>query len=976
MTPERWQEIRTVFEKLVTLDRSERSPQLKKMAAADPELHREVESLLDYEGRVDSGFLNTAAANLLKPEGGQVSSRIGHRVGVYQILEEIGHGGMGEVYRAARVDGQYEKLVAVKLVRAGAGTALIVERFRSERQILATLDHPNIARLLDGGTTADGIPYLVMELIEGERIDTYADAHALSISQRLALFREVCAAVHYAHQRLVIHHDIKPSNILVTSEGVPKLLDFGIAKIVDPAGDAETTQVRPMTPEYASPEQIRGEAITTASDVYSLGVVLYQLLTGRSPYPDDLLPHQVGSAVCDSEPGKPSTVVLKFKTRPATQTGEHLSPEQVSSVREGSPRKLCRRLAGDLDDIALMALRKEPERRYGSVEVFAEDIRRHLEGLPVIARRGSWRYRANKFIRRHRAGVAAAAAMGLVLAAGIGATIREARIAQIQRARAEKRFQDVRQLADSLMFEIHDSIEGLPGATTSRKLIVQRSREYLDRLAEESTGDISLQRELASAYERLGNVEGDAYGSSLGDAKGGLQSLEKAVAIRQAIVAANPNNVEDLIALTRAYHETGRIEWYTLGGTQRGLQNLQQAVTIGESAVRMAPENINAIEALARAYQYLGDIQGGSGLRGGTNNLRDALQNHRKALPLLQKVADSTPSDPGKVNLLSRATIGVGDDYLRTGDAQQALTSYQKAEEILRPVADKMNNAVYRRGYAVCHTRMGDALLMLGRPSDALAHYRKERQLLEPLALADPKDMVVQSTFATSEGDIGHALVEAGQVQRGKATLLRAMAKTVAYAKAVGDSYSKTLLASTAALLGEAFERGRDYANAQRYYAQALELYQATSAADPADAEDAVNVVIMRNHRAGARLKSENTTAALEEYRYALNAEDLLAASAPDNVELLYAQADTYTGLGDISRALALRSSDHQESSRQWVQARDWYAKSLTTWQRISGPAAVSPNLFQVTSPRDVARRLSECKTRLAGSNAKEQPTV
>ena len=975
MTPERWQRIRTLYEELVSLDRAERSPQLERIASTDLELHQEVQSLLDCQGRMDSDFLNTAAANLLKPETGWVNSRIGHCVGVYQILEEIGHGGMGEVYRAARIDGQYQKQVAVKLVRAGTGTALVVERFRSERQILATLDHPNIARLLDGGTTADGIPYLVMELIEGERIDAYADAHSLSISQRLALFREVCAAVHYAHQRLVIHRDIKPSNILVTPEGVPKLLDFGIAKIVDPAADAETTQVRPMTPEYASPEQIRGEPITTASDVYSLGVVLYQLLTGRSPYPHHLLPHQVGSAVCESEPGKPSTVVLKTTQRDNPST-DHLTPEKVSRVREGSPKKLHHRLAGDLDDIALMALRKEPQRRYGSVELFAEDIRRHLEGLPVIARKGSWRYRANKFIRRHTAGVAAAAAMGLVLAAGIAATIREARIAEIERARAEKRFQDVRQLANSLMFEIHDSIEGLPGATTSRKLIVQRSREYLDRLAQESSGDISLQRELASAYERLGNVEGDAYGSSLGDARGGLQSLEKAVAIRQSIVAANPNNVEDLIALTRAYYETGRIEWYTLGGTQRGLQNLQQAVTIGESALRMAPQNINAVEALARAYQYLGDIQGGSGLRGGTNNLRDALENHRKALPLLQKVAESSPSDPRKVYLLSRATIGVGDDYLRTGDAQQALSSYQKAADILRPVADKMNNTVYRRGYAVCHTRMGDALLMLGRSPDALAHYRKERQLLEPLALADPKDMVVQSTFATSEGDIGHAMVEAGQVQRGKATLLRAMAKTITYAKAVGDSYSKTLLASTAALLGEAFERSRDYVNAQRYYAQALELYQATAAADPADAEDAVNVVIMRNHRAGAHLKSGRIAAALEEYRDASNAEDLLASSAPDNIELLYAQADTYAGLGDTSRALALRSSDDQERSRKWTEARDWYAKSLNTWQRISSPAAVSPNLFQVTSPREVARRLAECKALLSGAKRKERTTT
>lgn len=964
MTPERLEQIGEVLEKALALDASQRGKYLDEACASDAELRREVESLLDSHEQAGSQFLNEAAiSGLGSPKTpGRAEVGAGRRVGPYLVEKEIGHGGMGEVFSAVRADGQYKKKVAIKLVRSGYDTELILERFRNERQILASQDHPNIARLLDGGTTEEGIPYLVMELVEGAPIDDYCDARKLDVTSRLQLFRQVCGAVQYAHQRLVIHRDLKPSNILVTPEGSPKLLDFGIAKLLDSSGSTEATMLRPMTPEYASPEQICGEPITTASDVYSLAVVLYRLLTGRSPYHlDTHTPAKLADAITHEEPERPSTSVQR--TESVIRNGEPrgLTPESVSSTREASPLRLQRRLRGDLDFILLKALRKEPARRYASVDQFAEDIRNHLEGLPVSARKGTWSYRTGKFVQRHKAGVAAAALVLVTLITGIVATLREARIAEANRRRAEARFSDVRKLANSLMFEIHDSIEGLPGATAARKMIVQRSREYLDSLAEESTGDASLQRELASAYERLGNVQGDMYGSSLGDAKGGLQSLQKAVAIRQAVVAANPRNVEDLIALVRAYHETGRVQWYALGGTKEGLQNLHRAVAIGESAVRMDPENLNAIEALARAYQYLGDIQGGSGLRGGTADLREALENHRKALPLLQRVAEAAPSDPEKPYLLSRATIGVGDDYVRTGDAEQALKSYQRAEEILRPVAEKVNNTVYRRGFAVCHTRIGDALLMIGRPSEALAHYRKERQILEPLAMADPKDMVVQSTFATSEGDIGHAMVEAGQVEQGKATLLRAMARTAAHAKAVGDSYSRALLASTAALVGESFERGGDNASAQRYYAQAFDLYLATASADPADVEDAVNVAIMRNHLGNVRLKSGKLVAALEDYRNALAGEEALAAASPDDIELLYARADTFAGLGGTSVALALDTAGDKERARRWTEARDWYAKSLSTWQRIPNPGSVSPNLFQVTNPHEVARRLTEC---------------
>lgn len=311
MKTDRWQQVRAVLDEAIALPEDQRSAYLTNKCANDAELRTEVDSLLRSHERAGQVFLNNPVVDL-RSFAPNKSSQVGRRIGVYQIMEEIGHGGMGEVYRAVRVDGQYDKQVAIKLVRVGLDTPFVVERFRHERQILASLDHPNIARLHDGGATDEGIPYLVMELIEGTPIDQYCDDHSLNVTDRLQLFTQVCAAVQYAHQRLVVHRDIKPSNILVTEDRVPKLLDFGIAKIVDPMGGGETTMVRPMTPEYASPEQIRGEPITTATDVYSLGVVLYRLLTGKSPYPETTrTPLEFARLVCEGEPTRPSTAVLR-----------------------------------------------------------------------------------------------------------------------------------------------------------------------------------------------------------------------------------------------------------------------------------------------------------------------------------------------------------------------------------------------------------------------------------------------------------------------------------------------------------------------------------------------------------------------------------------------------------------------------------------------------------------------------------------
>ncbi len=447
MSPERWSRIKELFHAVVEEVPDRRAPILGKACKDDPALQAEVESLLAAH-QSDPEFIERP---LTREQADPAGTPTGRQVGPYRLVRTIAAGGMGVVCLAVRADDAYRKQVAVKLLRTDrflgdtARQADLHRRFQIERQALANLDHPNIARLLDGGTMDDGAPYLVMDFIEGQPIDEYCDTGGLSVRERLELVQTVCTAVQYAHQRLVIHRDLKPSNILVTPEGVPKLLDFGIAKLLDPeftvAGNPTATALQPMTPEYASPEQVRGERVTTASDVYSLGVVLYELLTGHLPYPlTDKPPHEVARLICEQEPERPSTAVLRVESR-LTRDGSRwlsLTPESVSSSREGQPDRLQRRLAGDMDMILLKALRKEPERRYPSIEQFSEDIRRHLVGLPVMARPDTFTYRATKFVQRHRVGVALGLlVMGSLLVGAVG-TAWQARVARQERDEAQR----------------------------------------------------------------------------------------------------------------------------------------------------------------------------------------------------------------------------------------------------------------------------------------------------------------------------------------------------------------------------------------------------------------------------------------------------------------------------------------------------------------------------------------------------------
>lgn len=418
MTSERWQRLKDIIAAAPHQDAAGRDAYLREACAGDEALRVEASSLLSAGDRAEPLIERVveAAAGSWAFE----SSRIGSRIGRYEIVRELGHGGMGSVFLAARADDEYRKEVAVKIVRAGADDAESRRRFLVERQILASLEHPNIARLHDGGTTDDDLPYVVMEYVDGEPLTAYCDRQQLSVEARLRLFARVCDAVQYAHRNLVVHRDLKPGNILVTADGTPKLLDFGIAKLLDdPAARPSTrTALRPMTPEYASPEQVQGGPITTATDVYALGVLLCELLCGRRPYKvDGRSPKSVEAAITTQAPERPSTAVFREASGSSeVGTGSRTS-DAIAAARATTPERLRRRLEGDLDVITLMALRKEPERRYGSVEQLADDVRRHLKGLPVAARRDTLRYKAGKFVGRHRGAVAASAVMLVLITA-------------------------------------------------------------------------------------------------------------------------------------------------------------------------------------------------------------------------------------------------------------------------------------------------------------------------------------------------------------------------------------------------------------------------------------------------------------------------------------------------------------------------------------------------------------------------------
>ena len=772
MTPQYWQKVKIIIEEALEIAPEMRAAYLAKVCGDDSELRREVDLLLEFEkenldlieGDIFSVVLNHERA------AETTENLIGTQIGSYRIISELGAGGMGAVFLAERADGAFKQQVALKLIKRGMNSDAILRRFFTERQILASLKHPNIAHLIDGGTTDGGLPYFVLEYVEGETLTDFADRENLDLNERLKLFSKVCAAVSFAHSNLVIHRDLKPSNILVSRDGNVKLLDFGIAKLLksETGDDAATaTQNFVFTPEYASPEQVRGEKLTTATDIYSLGVILYEFLTGNRPYKNaNQSIGEIIKAVCETEPERPSARISDFRLG-ISDLKESAEPK----TNPKSPIQNPKSLRGDLDNIILKALRKEPERRYRSVEQFSEDITRHQTGLLVTASRDTWSYRASKFVHRNRVAVAAAGLVLLTLIGGLAATYYQAGIARTERAKAERRFNQVRQLAHNVLFDYHDAIAGLPGSTAVRERLIKDAQRYLDNLAEEAAGDRALQREIASAYLKIGDVQGGASttsggsilsGANLGDTQGAFENYGKALAIYEQLILLEPNDKELAQDLAKIYWGMAEIN-ISMGNLQTTTDYYLRGITMVERLLAADPSNKSLRVWLGVFYFKLANTLGVPG----SPNLgrpQEALEYLGKATRVDEGLLAEELNNISYRQALSTRYGNTGRIHYGNGNYSEALIYYRKALEIGEQlVRADATSEFYRRELALQYRNVGNALLTTGDKSGAIENLRRALKLFEELIAADAKDTRILRSAAYGYRDLGVALSSADQ---------------------------------------------------------------------------------------------------------------------------------------------------------------------------------------------------------------------
>jgi len=648
LSPTRRAAIEDVFEQALDVEPGLRAAWLKDRCADDSVLRAEVEALLAAHesppGILDRRLTPSTTALAIEP-------LLDRRIGPYRVVRELGRGGMGVVYLAERVDGEFRRQVAIKLLRSSPDAEELHRRFIAERQILASLSHPNIAQLLDGGTTEGQLPYLVMEYVDGLPITTYCDRHGLDIAGRLRLFIDVCRGVNSAHQNLVIHRDIKPGNVLVTAGGQVKLLDFGIAKLLNPAigGMAQPhtrTTLRVMTPDYASPEQVRGDPLTTGSDVYSLGVVLYELLAGRRPYEIRTgAAQELHELVCEREPERPST----WAKRPASaDDGDTPAPSTIASLRGTSPDRLERQLAGDLDAIVMMALRKEPRRRYGSAELLAEDIERYLDGLPVLARHPSRAYYLGKLLRRHRTSASLGTIAVLSLLASTAVAVKQTVVARRERDRATAALTDARQAlheseeTTSFLASLFDVDVPAPGNNTpgTTDELIARGMSQAEQLKNRPLVQARMLEGMGRIYQNAGRLT---------EAR---QAYERSLALRRANGAG-----ESADAATTLLH---------LANTLRVIGRYDAADTAAWQALRLF-EKVNgpADPSSADAWQML------SMLAVYHSDLRASESYARRAVDI--RVAAYGPDDP---------KIAFALDML--GGALRRLARYDEGERYMR----------------------------------------------------------------------------------------------------------------------------------------------------------------------------------------------------------------------------------------------------------------------------------------------------
>jgi eukaryotic-like serine/threonine-protein kinase len=825
-----WSRIKAIVNDALDRPAAEREAFVDDACAGDAALLAEVRSLLAAAAEADADDHLEVSAALQRPP-----QWVGQRVGAWRLLREIGQGGMGTVFEAERVDGQYRARAAIKLLRHGSDHAAVLARFRNERQILAGLEHPNIARLLDGGAADDGTPWLALELVEGEAIDLHCARRGLPVDQRLALFTQVCEAVQHAHRHGVIHRDIKPANVIVTSDGVPKLLDFGIAKLLGDELAAQTLAqtldgARLLTPYYASPEQVRGGAVTTATDVYGLGLLLYELLTGQNPHRlRSRLVQEVLRVICEEEPTRPSTLVL---------TGPVGDGSTAPARALEQARALGRQLSGDLDNIVLTALRKEPAQRYASVERLQADVRAFQAGEPVAARAQTWAYRASKWVRRNRLASAAGVLAVVSLLGGTALATWQAHEARQQRDRAERRFAEVRQLAHALLFDYHDEIQLLPGSTAVRQRLLDDARQHLDSLQRDAgDDDTTLLRELGVAYRRLGELQHAESRPALGQVQASVALIATGTALLERAVALAPGDRAGRYQLGLALTAAARSQ-VSRGAPAEARDLYSRAAGLFDTLVSEQPtEKDYRIEQIRRQMD-LAEIYRGSG---NSANLGDgaAAQKHlARALTLVEPLARELPDDTDVLALQSSLQNVRYLEAMNEGRSNDGLAILRS----LNPVFERLltlepHNTLFARDAAVNQLSQGTALMRLGRWSEALQASSNALQRMQKIAERDPANRVIQRDIAKLDTDVGTSQMHLAQWPAATSHLIAATTSLAALAQRdAADRRVARLRVLSLATLAELHGLREDPAALAPVARQALSLAQAYVASAGADA--------------------------------------------------------------------------------------------------------------------------------------------
>ncbi|HYX30870.1 MAG TPA: serine/threonine-protein kinase [Pyrinomonadaceae bacterium] len=908
----RWREVKRVFHGAVDLCGQARAEFLR-AASHEPEVIEQVESLLrahkSAKDFISQPALIEAGVASKSDDGSFGASIIGKSIGPYQIIRELGRGGMGSVFLAIRGAADFNQQVALKIIKRGMDTDAILQRFVIERQILANLQHPNIAGFLDGGTTSDGLPFFVMEYVDGEPITKYCDANELDTSARLELFQKTCAAVRYAHQNLIVHRDLKPSNILVTRDGIPKLLDFGIAKILssDQALEAETaTAFRLMTPEYASPEQIRGLSITTATDVYSLGVVLYELLSGHRPlrFPSRA-PDEVARVILNTEPVAPSEMASTGR-----QNGNFTSEFLATDTNHSTPFCNPKSLRGDLDNVVLKALRKERERRYASVLELSEDIRRHLAGLPVTARPDTFTYRAGKFIQRHRTGVAVAALVIVALLSATMVTSYQSYVARREHATAQLRSAEQRKLASSLINEVQTSLKEVPHSLPAQRMLAQKSFDYLNNLAKDAGDDPQFLGELADAYRNLGYLQ--AW--TLQDNPNALLTFERARDLIRKRLAIEPNSY----AARRALGDV-------LGNKIESLNLMQRTDEVAATYAEKLPLELDLANEDPRNSQRLMSAAETSESYGETlrsiEHYDEAGAKFQTAIEMGERAVDllkGEPASPQQQVDLSLMEEKLAEMYEQIVDFSPAEKMYREAVATSSAVHAEHPEIVQAlRNTTSSHWYLGKLLDRQGDHQGALDNYRAALKTVLDATAVDPTVDLPRGGEIKYSIVVGRALCKLNQKEEG--------VKLIRH----GVELMLSLVES------EKGNRGGQYW-ATEEFGWAVEGL------------------------AAAGVRDEAKTLSLKMIDWANEA----AENAPQDGGPRLRLASIYEQLGDVYAGYDADTHKISTSDRARVaEAQSWYRKGIASVSNLSEEFAVSKVAVQ-TQQRRLEEKQSECAQR------------